>query len=638
MTASESTTVHQPVADPDHSDGGDRRSAAATAEPDTTPAGRGGAGDRGDGRVDGPGERESDAPARPAVRHRLADAAAVLGYLAAAVAVTGRYWLDPTGRISAMNARDVTLFRWMLAHSARAVTHLENPLLSSRLSLPGGINVMANTSILGLGIPLTPVTLAWGPAASVLVIMVLALAGTATAWYFVLTRYLTDSRPAAFVGAALCGFAPGLVEQTDGHLHFGAEFLVPLILAAALRLGYTARPVRGGVVLGLLIAYQVFIGEEVLFLAALACAVWVVAWAAFRPREVARRWRPFALGAGTALLVALVLIAYPLYVQFTGPGSYKHVPGIQNYGADLASFVAYSPHSLGGDPHAPLRLARNWTELNTFFGWPLLLATAVIVGWLRRRLVVRLAAVVLVVLAVLSLGHELLINDRHTGIALPWALVMNAPLFESVVTSRLGVLIAAAIGVIVTMALTELHRRSDLARPLRVALAVLLAGTLLPLIPRPLAVTRATPVPAALADGHWRSYLGEDEALLPVPPVQSEVVRAMSWSADETLGFKVTHGYILGPDPVRGDGWAQFHTDPDATDALLLSVDKTGQPIRVTDAQRAQARVDLATRNVGLLTLVATRPHADALKATVDGLIGRPGVRVGGTWLWDVNP
>jgi hypothetical protein len=562
--------------------------------------------------------------------------AAIAGYLAMAVLVTARLWRDPTGRVSGANASDQTLFEWMLAHAARSVTHLENPLLSTRMSTPSGINIIANTSVLGLGVPLTPVTLAWGPSVTYLVVITIALAGTATAWYLVLSRYVTTSRLAAFAGAGFCAFAPGMISQAAGHPHMAAQFLVPLIIWGVFRLRDTTRPVRHGLILGTLIAYQVFIGEEVLFVVALVCAVCVLAYAAFRRREAFRSSRQFATGLGVAALVAVALVGYPLYVQFFGPQSYRRIPDIEKHGADLLAYGAYSPLTFGGDPGARLELARNPTELNSFFGWPLLLLTVAMVWWLRRHLAVRLAAIVAAIFAVLSLGHDLRVNGEYTGIPGPWRLLVHAPLFESVVTTRLGMVVAAAIGVIIAAAVQELRKTTTMPVPARIVWAVCVVAALLPLTPRPLPATGAVPVPAALANGGWREYLSGDGALMPIPPTKAAAVTAMRWSAAEGLGFRVTHGYFPGPDPTRGGGWATFSTPPTQTDRLLTDIAKHGVPVAVTEQDRAQARADLRLRGAGLLVMSARERNGEALRATVDALVG-PGRRAGDVWLWEVR-
>ena len=67
--------------------------------------------------------------------------------------------------------------------------------------------------------------------------------------------------------------------------------------------------------------------------------------------ELRSRARPFLAGLAVAAGVAGLLLAYPLYVQFFGPGAYSGLSRlIRGYSSDLASFVAYSRESLAGSP------------------------------------------------------------------------------------------------------------------------------------------------------------------------------------------------------------------------------------------------------------------------------------------------
>ncbi len=56
------------------------------------------------------------------------------------------------------------------------------------MNVPDGVNMVANTSVLAVSIPLTPITLALGPHAAFMVFLTGALVATALAWYFVLSR------------------------------------------------------------------------------------------------------------------------------------------------------------------------------------------------------------------------------------------------------------------------------------------------------------------------------------------------------------------------------------------------------------------------------------------------------------------
>ena len=182
-----------------------------------------------------------------------------------------------------------------------------------------------------------------------------------------------------------------------------------------LRLADGDRRVRDGVVLGLLVAWQVFIGEEALLLAALGIARRRLCSSSRTAGVDLRRLLP---GVAIGAAVCLAVVAVPLWWQFTGPQSYSsiyHPPA----GNDLAAAVGPGhpqhrrrPVGLGG-------LSMNRTEENSFFGVPLLLAAA------RRHGAVLAPpgrpgarAAVVVVACWLSLGEEVVLHgrpDRHPG-------------------------------------------------------------------------------------------------------------------------------------------------------------------------------------------------------------------------------
>ena len=123
-------------------------------------------------------------------------------------------------------------------------------------------------------------------------------------------------------------------------------------MVRVLRLGEPGRWRRNGLVLGLLVAYQIFINEEMLLLTALACLVVVVAYAVQRrrragPRGGVRSWPALGVGGGLALL----LTAYPIWFQFNGPQSYRGLQGgvFHNWGEDLVAFVTFARDTIAGD-------------------------------------------------------------------------------------------------------------------------------------------------------------------------------------------------------------------------------------------------------------------------------------------------
>ncbi len=197
------------------------------------------------------------APPQPAERRWL-EPVAYLSYLVLAVFVLIQLWISPGTRVLSANDDDHNVFMFMLAHAERVVFDGQNPLWTDRLNVPDGINMMANTSILALALPVAPVTHFLGAGVSVALLLTLGLAGTAAAWYRVFSRHLVRSRLAAYLGGLWCGFCPAMVSHANGHINFVAQFVVPFMVWQVLRLREPGRVVRGGVLLGLLIVLQTF--------------------------------------------------------------------------------------------------------------------------------------------------------------------------------------------------------------------------------------------------------------------------------------------------------------------------------------------------------------------------------------------
>ncbi|MGX6601380.1 hypothetical protein ACWKSP_04450 [Micromonosporaceae bacterium Da 78-11] len=216
-------------------------------------------------------------PEPDANRWRQADLVALGVFLVLGIVVVARYLPDPRGRVAGELAIDNTWFEWLLAHGAYSVPHLQNPLFSLRQNMPDGVNMMANTSALGVTLPLAPLTLLLGPK----IVYVLWLAGacvaTAATTYWALARHLVRSRGAAFVGAALAGFAPGVVHHANGRPNFVTNFLLPLLVVRVLTLGAGGHRVRDGLVLAVLVTWQLFSSEELLLITAAASTVTIIA-------------------------------------------------------------------------------------------------------------------------------------------------------------------------------------------------------------------------------------------------------------------------------------------------------------------------------------------------------------------------
>ncbi|SEQ69923.1 dolichyl-phosphate beta-glucosyltransferase [Streptomyces sp. yr375] len=572
----------------------------------------------------------------PALRLRPADVLAAVLFVAMATALYSGRVFDPAHRYLTDSLQDQNQWEWFFAVTADNVAHLRNPLFSDLQGFPDGVNLMANTTMLGLSVPLTPLTLLLGPAVTLSLVMTLGLAATAAAWYRLIVRRLVRLRPAAFAGATLAAFAPPMISHANAHPNFVVLFVIPLIVERALRLTTGARVTRDAVVLGLLAAYQFFLGEEPLLLAALGMLLFAVVYGVVRPDVARRAFRPLLNGLAIAAAVCLPLVLYPLAWQFSGPQSYSGIdhgsaPGVANSVRALLSFAERS--LIAGDAGRADALSLNPTEQNAFYGWPLaLLAFAITVG-LWRRPAVKALACTAAAAAVLSLGPRITLPLTGTTIPGPWTLFADLPLFESVIESRVALVCAPALGMLLALAVDRLAH----ARRLRTQYAGLLAVSvaLLPLLPAPLKSEPRTEVPAFFTDGTWKAYVRPGETLVPVPLAEPEDAQALHWQTATGLGFRMPGGYFNGPYG-DGDRTGVYGVPLRFTASLLRDVRYTGV-VPVVDARaRAATREDLAYWRAGALVL-APQPRVERLRETVEKLVGRPGRRVAGVWVWDLH-
>ncbi len=538
-----------------------------------------------------------------------------------------------TGYLS-QAVQDQQAFEWYFGAAAHAMATGANPLFSTLQNYPDGVNLMANAAVLGLGIPLAPLTLTAGPQVTFLVVELLGLALTASAWYWLFRRRLPVHPVLALLAAAFAGFAPGLVSHANGHPNFVVQALVPLVVDRVLRLAERDRPVRDGVVLGLLVAWQVLIGEEVLLLTAVGLAVFGVVLLAHRRLEV-RRMLP---GLGLGALVALALVGFPLWWQFWGPQSYAtiwHPPA----GNDLAQLWSRATRSLGADPWASAALSMNRTEENSFFGIPLWVAAGATVLALWRSVTVRALAVVVVVACWLSLGEEVTLHGTPLGIPGPWLLLEHVPVIQNVLPTRLALVAVPALAALLALGAEALRRAVDRyaqAHGPALALSVVtVVLVLLPVVPTPLVVDPRPPMPAFFSDGTWREYVDEGGSLLAAPAPNVADARALEWQAEARWGFPVVAGYFVGPDgtPERGGQYGAAWT-PLTTwlhDVATEDVASLPGPEEV-----ARFEQDLRAARVDAVVLPEGRPSVGPLLTSLTAAFGSP-ERLGGVYVWDVR-
>jgi hypothetical protein len=624
-----------------------------------------------------PAPPESPAPPTGNRWNWRADLLALLAAVALAVWVTSGLWRDPNGRAITVNSSDQSLFEWLLAYGAHAVTHAENPFFTSLLNVPDGVNLAVNTSITVYAVVFAPLTYLIGPPATFLVILTLNLAGTAFAWYWVLSRHLVRNRTAALLGGLFIGFAPGMVSHANAHLNWTAGWVVPLLLWRVLRLREPGRWVRNAVVLGVLVAVAFSIAAEGLFFTALAFAVFLGTWALDRTHwaEARAALPTFLRGLAVAGAVAFALLSYPLWMHFLGPQRFEGTGfNPRTHAEDILGFAAFPQRSLAGLAGLGTSLAPNPTEENSFLGVPLLILAVFSLGLLwrwsepGRRATIRALAVTAVVFGVLSWGPRVKFDGKVTDIPLPYALLGKLPLFNAALPSRLALIVPPVLGILLayTVELLARSRATDQptdqatdqaggagrpgrpGRPGRWATIVWwvgLAVALLPLLPANLLTIEREPVPRFITSGDWRRYVTSGGVLAPLPFTLDVTPDGQRWQAYALAHwqgeFAIPSGFFLGPGGPEGRG--KIGPVPRATDSLLATAAETGEVPAIGDTERANASADLRFWRVEIVVLAdrvhgAKWPvHVDAVRQAATELLGPP-ERVDDVWLWRVPP
>lgn len=387
------------------------------------------------------------------------------GYLALSLFIWSGVWTSHPTSVTTCGCGDQSLFTWFIEWAAFALRHGLNPFFSTTINYPGGANMLANTSVLAIGLVLAPVTWLFGPVASMNVAATLAPVLSALAMFVLLRRWLSWT-PAAFVGGLFYGFSPFiLVALSWEHLMLGMAAVPPLMLICLdeLLIRQRLNPYATGVGLGLLVALQFFIGTELLLIVVIMGAtalLIVIIFGAWRHPDVVRdRARHAAVGLSAGVVTAILLLSYPAWFAVAGPAHFSGpvwsaagAPnGIPTSATSLAHYVFSSPadHAAasldhqGGGYQGPILS-------DQYFGFGTLL---VVIGgciiWRRDRRLWLFGAIS-IISVVLSLG----IGQR---VWLPWRLVASLPEFDDIYPYRIVFVTYFAVAVMLGLILDHVY-------------------------------------------------------------------------------------------------------------------------------------------------------------------------------------
>ena len=538
-------------------------------------------------------EAPDEAPVAPPVAgpgHRVRTLLVSGGlYLVLSVGVWWHVWSTHPTSVTTCGCGDSSLFTWFLEWPAYAISHGLNPLYSTAMFHPGGVNLLANTSELGIGVVLAPVTWLFGPVATLNVALTLAPALSALAMFVLLRRWVSWA-PAAFAGGLLWGFSPFvLVSLSDAHLMNGMLVVPPLVVACLdeLLVRQRRRPVRMGVLLGLLLVAQFFIGTELLVIMGITGAIGValvVLYAAVGHREALRSHAHHALvGLGTGAGVAAGLLAYPVWFALAGPA---HLSGL--------IWPSLTPGLFGINPGRLYRLvdeSDTVADAHRFGGYQGIalhqgeylgvgLIAVLVIGLLLWRRDRRLW--LFGVLGVVSIALSLSIADFNGWV--PWRWLRSIPIVQSVLPARFMAMTYLAAAVLLGVIVDHCHtwvldrwagdRRPTIRTRARVvaggvaALVVLVA--LVPMTGDYSSSLPFTAVPVVLPE--WFTtvapHLPPGQVVLAYPSSYGGFQAVQTWQAVDRMSFSEMEG--AGPTQAGPRAGAQAIGNSDLGHASLL--------------------------------------------------------------------
>jgi hypothetical protein len=438
------------------------------------------------------------------------------------------------------SSMDPNFFVWSLRWWPYALGHGLDPMTTTLIGAPGGVNVSWLTTVPALAVLAWPVTAAFGPI--VTFNLLIAFAPPAAAWAaFVLCRRLTRRFWPSLAGGAVYGFsAYEMNHSVPGHLNMAVSLLLPLAgyMIVLRRDGAIGRRVftallATALLLQMLIFLETFAGVSVVIAAGLPAAYWLARPAA-RP-EVS------ALGRQIGVAYAAAVAAgspYLVYVLTHAPAGFAlNVPRTNSL--NLASLLVPRPQLVpqpGWLRAAAVALPR--VSQAGYIGLPLLAVAVGLTVWTWRSRTTRFLALLLVLAVLIAVGPDLAVGSLH-AIPVPWALAWKLPLARSAFPVRFMVFGYLTLAVMLAMWLGAPLRLAVLRWTVGVlAVAVVLAN--IPYVSATQPSSRAA-LPHFITAGQYRHYLARGETVL----VISERGNAgMLFQAVADGYFRIAGGFV----------------------------------------------------------------------------------------------
>lgn len=542
----------------------------------------------------------------------------------------------PTGALSGgPGVGDPTLMAWFLAWSAYAITHGHNIFFTNYVYAPHGTSLFPYTSIPLLGTIMTPFTLKLGPVAALNILIRLAVAGSATSMFLVLSSWCR--RPYAFMGGLLFGFSPYLMTQSENHLNLAFLVLLPPIAWCVGEIVVVRRrsPWALGVALGVFTALQIYVSLEMIALIGLVMGLGSVGYLITIRSHIGEHFKYWARGVGAATVTLVVLAGYFLFNFLFGAGHIQGpvlpVSALQSYHADFLGPIIPTANLLVTSERLSYLSSSfvrgNVTENVAYLGIPLVAILAYFALRFRRHPKIIGPFALTAIALILSMGDRLTIASHNLHVPMPEKLLRSLPMVDNIVPARFGAIVVlfAAVTLALGIELIIDTRRTlgpALSAPRWVMPGVGLA-LLLSLIPAFPVTAKSQTTPPPLFAQLAVIPLGAKVLTYPYPIWDWS--EPMIWQAQDQMRFRLFGGYIRpSPPPLL---------QPASVEQFFIGAEEgtiQRQMAATSITKRVAAlRQFLALGHVGAIIFWNTGANPLAVRQLLDTTLGPPTRHVG---------
>ncbi|AFM43255.1 hypothetical protein Desaci_4411 [Desulfosporosinus acidiphilus SJ4] len=516
---------------------------------------------------------------------------------------------------------------WFLGSFWNSILHGQNPFISRLLNYPGGINLMAVTSILAESFLIGPIVYLCNTVFAYNLLFFINMVVSCYLGNLILYK-LGSRRWMSVLGGGLFGLMPYLSAHSLGH----ANLLTVVFLLAIIYMSIdiinknVTRPLLYGFILGFIAACQFYTSLEVFATAAMILLILLGLMFINARDKCSNIFIPINIKTILVALGICTLFILPGIIElFWGPFTISYSSPIQPrnfYVNDLLGFILPTPiYLLHG--HATTLIASKYTgnvaEQNGYLGLSaiLLLFWAAQRLW-KRRLTKILFSLVLISI-ILSMGPYLHILGYTTKITLPWILIEHLPLLKQALPSRLMLYGDVGIIILIILALEDyLNNNTRKSKAITLILLISIYLTWLPIIPFP-SFQIPSSNQALLRNGAFYDNLkGEPTAFF-----TSNFNVVMEALADGRYAFPVVNLY----------GYAK-NTPAMTSFKQLLEINDDSQKYLTQNYLAALIRLTKAKRVIYIPR--SKSQHEISIRNNLEMLLGKPLIDQSGIFLWKV--